>query len=62
MLKTDGPLLVSLPHPVFEGTDYFDRTGNRRTVGDLLAAAEAVTEERERQEEAEPQRQRKAVT
>jgi len=38
VLKTDAPLLVSLPHPVFEGTDYFDRTGNRRTVGDLFGS------------------------
>jgi SAM-dependent methyltransferase len=38
VLRTDAPLLVSVPHPIFEGTDYFDRTGNRRTVGDLFGS------------------------
>jgi SAM-dependent methyltransferase len=38
VLRTDAPLLVSVPHPMFEGTDYFDRTGNHRTIGDLFGA------------------------
>jgi len=38
VLKTDSPLLVSVPHPLFEGSDYFDRSGNHRTVGDLFGA------------------------
>ena len=50
VLKTDAPLVVSLPHPSLELIDesadpallirrsYFDRTGNRRTVGDLFTS------------------------
>ena len=50
VLKTDAPLVVSLPHPAFELVDeradpallirrsYFDRSDNRRTVGDLFAS------------------------
>ncbi|MCU1374885.1 MAG: Methyltransferase domain [Actinomycetia bacterium] len=50
VLKTDAPLLVSLPHPTLELIDeaadpallirrsYFDRSDNRRTVGDLFTS------------------------
>lgn len=50
VLKTDAPLVVSLPHPSLELVDetadpallirrsYFDRSGNRRTVGDLFTS------------------------
>jgi ubiquinone/menaquinone biosynthesis C-methylase UbiE len=50
VLKTDGPFVVSLPHPTLELIDeaadppllirrsYFDRSDNRRTVGDLFTA------------------------
>lgn len=50
VLKTDGPLVVEVPHPTFEIIDeradpallirrsYFDRSGNRRTMGDLFGA------------------------
>lgn len=50
VLKTGSPLVVSLPHPALELIDeaadppllirrsYFDRTGNRRTVGDLFTS------------------------
>jgi ubiquinone/menaquinone biosynthesis C-methylase UbiE len=50
VLKTDAPFVVSLPHPTLELIDersdpallirrsYFDRSGNRRTVGDLFTA------------------------
>ena len=38
VLKTDAPLVVSVPHPLFEGSDYFDRSGNHRTIGDLFGS------------------------
>jgi SAM-dependent methyltransferase len=38
VLRTDGPLLISVPHPFFDGANYFDRTGTRRTVGDLFGS------------------------
>jgi len=50
VLKTDAPLVVSLPHPTLELIDedadpkllirrsYFDRSDNRRTVGDLFTS------------------------
>ena len=50
VLKTDSPLVVSLPHPTMELIDedadpallirrsYFDRSDNRRTVGDLFSS------------------------
>jgi ubiquinone/menaquinone biosynthesis C-methylase UbiE len=50
VLKTDAPLVVSLPHPTLELIDeaadppllirrsYFDRSENRRTVGDLFTS------------------------
>ena len=50
VLKTDAPLVVALPHPTLELIDeaadpkllirrsYFDRSGNRRTVGDLFTS------------------------
>lgn len=42
VLRTDAPLVVSLPHPMAEaaggGRSYFDRSENRRTVGDLFAS------------------------
>lgn len=50
VLRTDAPLVVSLPHPTMELIDedadpallirrsYFDRSGNRRTVGDLFTS------------------------
>jgi SAM-dependent methyltransferase len=50
VLRTDAPFLVSLPHPTMDMIDtsvdpvalsersYFDRSDNRRTVGDLFTA------------------------
>ena len=40
VLRTDGPLVVALPHPAgdVEGRSYFDRSANRRTIGDLFAS------------------------
>lgn len=50
VLRTGAPLVVSLPHPTLEMIDeaadapllirrsYFDRDGNRRTVGDLFTS------------------------
>jgi ubiquinone/menaquinone biosynthesis C-methylase UbiE len=50
VLRTDAPLVLSLPHPTMELIDedadpallirrsYFDRSGNRRTVGDLFTS------------------------
>jgi SAM-dependent methyltransferase len=50
VLRTDAPLLVSFPHPTFDLVDpsadpamvirrsYFDRSDNRRTVGDLFTS------------------------
>jgi SAM-dependent methyltransferase len=42
VLKTDAALVVSFPHPIYELVQerhsYFDRSGNRRTVGDLFAS------------------------
>ena len=52
VLRKDGPLLVSFPHPTFELIDegseqpmlirrsYFDRSDNRRTVGDVFTSLE----------------------
>jgi SAM-dependent methyltransferase len=40
VLKKDAPLVLALPHPAgdVEGRSYFDRTANRRTIGDLFAS------------------------
>jgi SAM-dependent methyltransferase len=50
VLRTDAPLLVSLPHPALDLIDtsadpallirrsYFDRSDNRRTIGDLFTS------------------------
>ena len=50
VLRTDAPFVVAGPHPTLELIDeaadpallirrsYFDRTGNRRTVGDLFTS------------------------
>jgi SAM-dependent methyltransferase len=43
VLRADAPLLVSFPHPiadVVEGRSYFDRSDNRRTVGDIFTSFE----------------------
>jgi ubiquinone/menaquinone biosynthesis C-methylase UbiE len=52
VLRKDAPLLVSFPHPTSELVDeqseqpmlirrsYFDRTDNRRTVGDVFTSLE----------------------
>ena len=40
VLRTDSPLVVAVPHPAGdnEGRSYFDRSDNRRTVGDLFGS------------------------
>jgi SAM-dependent methyltransferase len=41
VLRTDAPLVLVLPHPagdLIDGRSYFDRAGNRRTIGDLFAS------------------------
>jgi SAM-dependent methyltransferase len=40
VLRIDAPFVVAVPHPAgdVELSSYFDRTGNRRTIGDLFGS------------------------
>jgi SAM-dependent methyltransferase len=40
VLRIDAPFVVAVPHPAgdVDTGSYFDRTGNRRTIGDLFAS------------------------
>ena len=40
VLRIDAPFVVAVPHPAgdVDTGSYFDRTGNRRTVGDLFGS------------------------
>jgi ubiquinone/menaquinone biosynthesis C-methylase UbiE len=40
VLRIDAPLLVAVPHPAgdVDTRSYFDRSNNRRTIGDLFAS------------------------
>jgi ubiquinone/menaquinone biosynthesis C-methylase UbiE len=40
VLRSDAPLVVAVPHPAgdVDARSYFDRTGNRRTIGDLFGS------------------------